>query len=136
MSLVSVTLGNDYPVPVSTLRRVLGIAIDWAACLLISRGLLQVDPLEPGAGSLVPLAVLLVEHTLLVGTLGTSLGHRLVGLRVVREGSQVAPGIPKAFVRSVLLCLVIPAVIWDASGRGMHDRLARTQLIGPDGARS
>jgi hypothetical protein len=29
----------------------------------------------------------------------------------------------------VLLCIVIPAVIWDSDQRGMHDRLSGTVLV-------
>jgi len=32
-------------------------------------------------------------------------------------------------IRTVLLCLFIPAVIWDRDQRGMHDRLAGTVLV-------
>ena len=32
----------------------------------------------------------------------------------------------RALLRTVLLCLAIPALIWDRDGRGLHDRLART----------
>jgi hypothetical protein len=28
--------------------------------------------------------------------------------------------------RTALLCIAIPALIWDRDGRGLHDRLART----------
>ena len=32
-------------------------------------------------------------------------------------------------VRTLLMALVIPAVIWDADQRGMHDRVAGTLLV-------
>jgi hypothetical protein len=32
-------------------------------------------------------------------------------------------------VRTVLLCLAIPALIWDADLRGLHDRAAGTMLV-------
>jgi len=32
-------------------------------------------------------------------------------------------------VRSALLCLVIPAVVWDRDGRGLHDTAAGTVLV-------
>lgn len=109
-------------------RRLLGLLVDWAAALLIATQLFGVDLTAPGPGSLVPLATLFVEHTLLVGTAGFSLGHRLVGLRVTDAAGQ-APGLPRAVLRSLLLVLVVPAVIWDSQGRGMHDRLAGTDIV-------
>ena len=68
----------------------------------------------------------------LVGTLGYSFGHRLLGLQVIRLGQTVKNGyvgLYKAFLRSLLLCLVIPVSIWDADNRGLHDKAAGTVLI-------
>src|SRR5512143_3628730 len=58
-------------------RRLLGIAVDWVIAVLIARTFLTGMP-----ASLAPLAVLLVEHALLIGTAGGSIGHRLLGLRI------------------------------------------------------
>jgi uncharacterized RDD family membrane protein YckC len=77
----------------------------------------------------IPLMVFAVENLLLVGTLGSTVGHRLLGLRVVRVGSGRLPGPVRALVRSVLLCLVVPALIWDRDQRGLHDRFAGTVLV-------
>ena len=101
--------------------RLVGLAIDWVLALLISRWLF-------GAAPLGPLAVLAVEHLLLVGTLGSSLGHRLVGLRVETVAGGFA-GPARAAIRTALLCLVIPAAIWDADQRGLHDKAAGTVLV-------
>ena len=38
-------------------------------------------------------------------------------------------GLWRPVVRTVLLCLVIPAVIWDADQRGLHDKAAGTVLL-------
>jgi uncharacterized RDD family membrane protein YckC len=63
-----------------------------------------------------------------IPTIGGSLGHRLVGLRVVAlGGGWVGPWRP--LVRTLLLVLVIPALIWDRDQRGMHDRTAGTALV-------
>lgn len=99
----------------------MGLVVDWVLALLISRWLF-------GAAPLGPLAVLAVEHLLLVGTLGSSLGHRLVGLRVETVAGGFA-GPARAAIRTALLCLVIPAAIWDADQRGLHDKAAGTVLV-------
>jgi hypothetical protein len=39
-----------------------------------------------------------------------------------------AAGPVAALSRSVLLCVFVPAVIWDKDGRGLHDRFAGTVL--------
>jgi len=103
-------------------RRVLGIAVDWLLCWLIARAFLGV---LQGWG---PLLVLLLEHTLLVGSAGCSVGHRLAGLRVrALAGGPAGPG--RAAVRSVLLCLAVPPLIWDRDQRGLHDKLAGTVVV-------
>ena len=60
-----------------------------------------------------------------MGTAGATLGHRLLGMRVeTLDGT--APGFARALIRSVLLCLAIPPLVWDADQRGLHDRWAAT----------
>lgn len=109
-------------------RRVVALLIDWLACLAICIGIFRMDYPPTGLVSLLPLAVLFVENVLLVGTLGTTLGHRVMGMAVQRlTGGPL--GIVGAALRSLLLVLVIPAVIWDADGRGFHDRIAGSVLV-------
>ena len=102
-------------------RRLVALAVDWVVALLIAGGLLRHVPV----GQFGPLLVLLVENVVLVGTAGATLGHRLLGMRVENlDGS--APGLVKASIRSVLLCLAIPPLVWDVDQRGLHDRWAGT----------
>jgi uncharacterized RDD family membrane protein YckC len=102
-------------------RRIAAIMIDWGIALLISN-------FAFGGNSWATLAVFAVEQTLLVGTLGYSIGHRAMGISVVRPGGGV-PGPLAAVVRAVLLCLVVPAVIFDPDQRGLHDKAMNTLLI-------
>ncbi len=102
-------------------RRLIGLVIDWAIAILISR-------LAFGDAQWATLTVFAVEQFLLVGTLGYGIGHRIVGIRIVRlDGSWAGP--LRAIVRTVLLCLVIPAVVWDADQRGVHDKAAGTIAV-------
>jgi hypothetical protein len=32
-------------------------------------------------------------------------------------------------IRTALICLVIPAVVYDDDGRGVHDRIANTRVL-------
>ncbi|WP_138413831.1 RDD family protein [Sinomonas gamaensis] len=102
-------------------RRILALCVDWAACLLISTAFFH-------GNSFATLSIFAAEQMALVGTVGYGLGHRLLGLRVERLGGGPA-GIPAAIVRALLLCLVIPAVVFDADQRGLHDKAARTVLL-------
>jgi uncharacterized RDD family membrane protein YckC len=102
-------------------RRLVALVVDWVVALLIAGWLLR----SAGLGQFGPLLVLLVENVVLVGTAGATIGHRLLGLRVETVDGK-APGPVKALVRSVLLCLAIPPLVWDADQRGLHDRWAGT----------
>ena len=109
-------------------RRVAAILLDWLVCNVIAVGLLHYRLGEPGTGSFKPLAVFVLMNVVLVGTLGSTIGHRLLGLRVVRLGGASA-GPLTAVIRTVLLALVIPAVIWDRDTRGFHDKIPGTVLV-------
>jgi uncharacterized RDD family membrane protein YckC len=102
-------------------RRIVAIMVDWGIALLISN-------FAFGGDSWANLAVFAAEQILLVGTLGYSIGHRLVGIHVVRLGGGPA-GPLAAVVRALLLCLVIPAVIFDPDHRGLHDKAMNTVLV-------
>jgi uncharacterized RDD family membrane protein YckC len=67
-----------------------------------------------------------------VGTLiafGQTPGMRLFGLRLAhpRQGRSLAPW--RAVVRTALLCLLVPALVVDSDGRGLHDRLTDTAVV-------
>jgi len=34
-----------------------------------------------------------------------------------------------ALLRSLAICLVVPAVVWDRDGRGLHDRSVGTVVV-------
>jgi uncharacterized RDD family membrane protein YckC len=109
-------------------RRLVAILLDWLVCNVIAVGFMHYRLGEGGLGPFKPLAVFVVMNLLLVGTLGSTIGHRLLGLRVVRLGGASAGALP-AVIRTILLAVVIPAVIWDRDTRGLHDKLAGTVLV-------
>jgi len=74
------------------------------------------------------LAVFAVLQVVVILLFNGGIGHLVVGLRVVPDkGGRLKFWQP--FVRTVLLLLLIPAIIWDRDQRGMHDRLAGTILV-------
>lgn len=106
-------------------RRLAAVAVDWFLCMLIAAGLLGYRLGEGGVGPFKPLAVFVLMNLLLVGTLGSTIGHRLLGIRVVRlDGASAGPIL--AIIRTTLLAVVIPAVIWDRDTRGFHDKIPGT----------
>jgi uncharacterized RDD family membrane protein YckC len=67
---------------------------------------------------------------LLTALTGQSLGKRVLGIRVVRLAQQEGPpGFLPAAVRTALVMLVLPAVIMDRDGRGLHDKAAGTLVV-------
>lgn len=131
-------------------RRAVALVVDWAVASLISAAFF-------GYEALATLAVFGLSTALLVGTAGFTIGHRVLGLQVVRfvelvtpadasarrgSGGAAAstdaggatgvwgpPGLLLAIVRTALLCLVVPAVVWDGNGRGLHDVAAGTVIV-------
>ena len=74
------------------------------------------------------LAIFAVAQIVFLLTANGSVGHLIFGLRVVPLAGGYL-GVWRPFARTALLCLVIPAVIWDRDQRGMHDRLVGTILV-------
>lgn len=126
-------------------RRLVGIAIDWVLCLIIASAFFPVPDAQNltslerffVAGSpMATVGIWMAQHFLLVATLGTTVGHRIVRLRVVRDDGVPYVGPIRALGRTVLLALVIPAVVWDEEGRGLHDRAVNTRIMPIQGATS
>jgi len=119
----SLGLPNTGPRSVARLGRRLGaIAIDWAVASIIAYSIFGED-----ARLEIP-AIFAVLQIIFIATLSGSLGHLLLGLRLV----PLVPrwiGVWRPAVRTILLVLVIPAVIWDADQRGLHDTVAGTVLV-------
>ncbi|RJK96942.1 RDD family protein [Vallicoccus soli] len=107
-------------------RRLAALAVDWVLCLLVAT---LVAPYGSLDHSLATLGVLVAEVGVLTGTLGTSVGHRLLGLRVVRLDAPVPVGLARGLLRAVLIALVVPAAVWDRDGRGLHDKAVRTAVV-------
>jgi uncharacterized RDD family membrane protein YckC len=106
-------------------RRVAALFIDWFAALLVSR--LLVGAPETGPESFATLGIFFLEVTVLTWLSGSSFGQRLMGLRVVGIGQRL--GFTGSAIRTLLICLVIPPLIWDSDGRGLHDKAVGSVVI-------
>ncbi len=101
--------------------RIGAVAIDWALCSLVSAAFFNWD-------SVATLLIFLGEQILFVGFFGYSIGHRLLRMQVQTLTGRPA-GYPTATIRAVLVCLVVPALIFDIDQRGLHDRARGTVLV-------
>jgi uncharacterized membrane protein required for colicin V production len=106
-------------------RRVVALFIDWLASLLIAQAVVGTP--QSSVESFATLGIFFVEVTLLTWLSGASFGQRLVGLRVVGRGRRL--GFTGAALRTLLICLVIPPLVWDADGRGLHDKAVDSVVV-------
>lgn len=112
----------------SLLRRALAAVIDWLIAQLIVIGLFDVQVTAGGAKAFAPLGVFLLMHLILVGTLGTTIGHRVVGIQVAAmEGGAPTPRM--VLIRTLMVALFFPAIFTASDGRGFHDRAAGTTTL-------
>jgi uncharacterized RDD family membrane protein YckC len=108
-------------------RRFAALLIDWAIATAVA-GLIVAD-LRTNPWP--QLGIFVVAHAFFVGLFGRTIGMALVGIRCVSITDGGAIGIPRAVIRAVLLALVLPAVISDGDGRGLHDRAAKSVMVRP-----
>lgn len=112
-------------------HRVLALAVDWIASILV-----VMLVIGPGGWSQDPLSgvyttgVFVLESTLLTAFVGGSFGKLATRLRVVRvDGSGRPVDLLRALVRSVLIALVIPPLVFRPDGRGLHDMAVGTATV-------
>ena len=101
--------------------RFAAIAVDWLPCAAVA-GLLTVNP------AFSTLALFAALTALSVGLTGRSPGHAALTLRVATLDGKRA-GFGAAVIRTVLLCLAVPPLVYNSDGRGLHDRAAGTIVL-------
>ena len=110
-------------------RRVLALVIDWIVASLTAVALTPVSSPPDNIGeNLIITGFFVLEVGLLVGLLGASIGKRMVRLGVVNPDGQ-AIGIPLGLLRTALVCLVIPPLVSNKDGRGLHDIVTGSREI-------
>ena len=119
-------------------RRIIALLLDWWLALLVVtliRGPVDGTGLSDAQlvadmqlQSLIVLGVFAALQMVAIAAMGGSIGHRLLGCYVAPlSGGWV--GLWRPVVRSILLILVIPAIVWDSDQRGFHDKIAGTVLL-------
>lgn len=102
-------------------RRISAFLIDSVISALISFAFFNYD-------TWATLLVFVVTQIVFIPTIGGGLGHRAVGIRVVKLGGGWI-GVWRPVVRTLLLAILVPALVWDSDQRGFHDKVAGTLLI-------
>lgn len=110
-------------------RRVSALFVDWIASTLVV--ILVIGPggwSEDPASGFYTLGVFVLESALLTAVAGGSFGQLATRIRVLRtDGSRRPPDLLRSLLRQILICLVIPPLVFKPDGRGLHDLVARTQ---------
>jgi uncharacterized RDD family membrane protein YckC len=111
-------------------RRVLALFVDWFASTLVV--ILFLGPAgwsEDPASGFYTLGVFALECAVLTTLAGGSFGKLLTRLRTVRpDGSGPVELLPSV-IRAVLVCLVIPPLVFRPDGRGLHDVMTGTATV-------
>jgi uncharacterized RDD family membrane protein YckC len=123
-------------------HRILALVVDWFASNLVVVAFLGPGGWSTSRGSgFYALGVFVVESAFFMALLGGSFGQLATRLRVVRvDGSRRPLSLLMALLRQVLVCLVIPPLVFRPDGRGLHDLacgsatvpLAVLRLPGPE----
>jgi uncharacterized RDD family membrane protein YckC len=110
--------GPNGPTHATWLRRIAALFVDWIASSLVAAFVLGGFD-SPGYQWL-PLIVFWLESSVGVALAGASFGQMLVRIRVHRlDGRPLT--LLRALQRQLLVCLVIPPLVFREDGRGLHD---------------
>ena len=102
-------------------RRLAAIAIDWVLSIGVALLLFRQAAYGTTESSVATLLVFATELIILTWLIGASFGQRVLGLTVERLDGRPL-GLWRIMLRTLLICLVIPAIVYDSDGRGLHDR--------------
>jgi uncharacterized RDD family membrane protein YckC len=109
-------------------RRVLALLIDWLACLGVAQVLVETDVLPGNPAGVYTLGFFVLESALFTALVGGSFGQLAARLRVVRtEGGRL--DLARALLRSVMIALVIPPLVFRPDGRGLHDMAVGSYVV-------
>jgi uncharacterized RDD family membrane protein YckC len=112
-------------------RRILALFVDWFASTLVV--VVVLGPAgwsESRLSSAYTLLVFALESSVLTAVAGGSFGKLATRLRVVRnDGSGRPLDLLRSLMRQVMVCLVIPPLVFRPDGRGLHDLAAGSVTV-------
>jgi uncharacterized RDD family membrane protein YckC len=102
-------------------RRLLAISIDWVLSMFVVAAFVGQDVWSgDGLGQWGPLLIFFIEVSVLTTTLGGSAGQLILRVVVRRlDGQPLDPS--RVLLRTFLILLVIPPLVFNRDGRGLHD---------------
>lgn len=101
-------------------RRIAALLVDWFSALLIATAISNVSTLRVELNVLT-LIVFLGHTAFFIAIFGSSFGHKLFRIEVKSlSGKRI--NLLQSVARQLMICLVVPAVIYDRDQRGLHDK--------------
>ena len=115
------------------MRRLGALLIDWVIAALSAVAIAGVSyppaPLDKDPSqTFIIIGFFVLEVGLLTGLVGCSIGKRLLGMRIENPDGRPI-GVPRAILRTLLLCLVLPAIVMTDDKRGIHDLAAGSRVV-------
>ena len=112
-------------------HRILALVVDYAACWGVMLLVYGKDWFGNGSVPSLYLTFLFIgESAVLMALSGGSFGQLATRLRVVRvDGSGRPLSLLMALLRQVMICLVIPPLVFRPDGRGLHDLVCGSATV-------
>ena len=114
--------------------RVAAICLDWLASILLSRVFFGQVAYGSAEGSISVLLLFAAEVIIFTWLLSASFGQKIMGISVLQvNGGRLS--LWRIILRTLLICLVIPALVYDSTGRGLQDRAVGSAVFRTRGGR-
>ena len=115
-------------VPAGFGRRLAALCIDWFASLGVAVLLFRQFAYGSPESMIATVIIFYFEIVLFTFLIAASFGQKLLKLQVVSiNGGRLA--LWRIAVRTFLIILVIPALVLDSQGRGLHDKLVGSEVV-------
>ncbi|WP_024793194.1 RDD family protein [Tomitella biformata] len=111
-----------------TTRRVLALVIDWLLSVGIGLLVMNVWDGAPDKATTTLLVWILVS-VVGVWLFAFTPGQAALGMGVVRVDAPVRVGLGRSFFRVLLTVFIMPPLLNDIDGRGLHDRATQSAVI-------
>jgi RDD family len=110
-------------------RRLFALLIDWLICYGLAALALGLGLYSERMLATAVLVIWFLLGLVAVRLFSFTPGQLALGLQVAAVDGRLSIGIGRVAVRGLLVALVIPALLTDADGRGIQDRLTGTAVV-------
>ena len=112
----------------SWLSRLAALLVDWITSMLVASVIFGESMWSAEAAKWPVMVVFLAEITVFTALARGSFGQIVLRLAVVRLDRQPV-NLLQALLRSALICLVVPPLVFNRDNRGLHDLAVGTVVV-------